>query len=165
MHSLIVIRRTNVNYIEPTSQPTLQPLPANPFPDETGFRETILVVEDEAFVREVVCEILADAGYRVLKARNAAEAAAAFRRCHRAVRLLLTDVVLPDQNGRDLAKALRTIGPGLKTLFMSGYPENAVTRQGQLEEGMFYLSKPFSAQSLMRKVKQVLAENLEEVVI
>ena len=119
---------------------------------------TILLVEDEAFVREVTCEILESAGYRVLKARNAAEALNSFRRYKRIVRLLLADVVLPGQNGRDLANELRTISPSLRTIFISGYPENAVTRHGLQEDGMFYLPKPFSVESLMRKVNEVLED-------
>jgi two-component system, cell cycle sensor histidine kinase and response regulator CckA len=105
-------------------------------------------VEDEAFLREVTCEILESAGYRVLKTRNASEAASSFHEYKSIVRLLLTDVVLPGQNGRDLANELRSVCPKLKILFISGYPENVVTRHGIQEDGMFYLSKPFSLQSL-----------------
>jgi len=119
---------------------------------------TILLVEDEAFLREVTCEILESAGYRVLKTRNAAEATSAFGEYKSIVRLLLTDVVLPGQNGRDLANDLRSVCPKLKILFISGYPENVVTRHGIQEDGMFYLSKPFSLQSLTQKVTQVLGQ-------
>jgi two-component system cell cycle sensor histidine kinase/response regulator CckA len=119
-------------------------------------RGTILLVEDERFLRETTCEILESAGYRVLKTRNAAEAMTAFREYKAIVRLLLTDVVLPGQNGRDLANDLRSVCPDLRVIFISGYPENVVTRQGIQEDGMFYLPKPFSLQSLTRKVRQVL---------
>jgi len=117
---------------------------------------TILLVEDEAFLREVTCEILESAGYRVLKTRDAAEATTAFRRYKAIVKLLLTDVVLPGQNGRDLANDLRSVCPKLRIIFISGYPENVVTCHGIEEEGMFYLPKPFSLQSLTRKVGEVL---------
>ena len=120
---------------------------------------TILLVEDENFLREVTCEILESSGYRVLKARNATEAAKVFHQYKTVVNLLLTDVVLPGKNGRDLANELRLISPGLKTIFISGYPENAVTQHGLSEDGMFYLPKPFSLQSLTRKVRQVLEQN------
>jgi two-component system cell cycle sensor histidine kinase/response regulator CckA len=123
---------------------------------------TILLVEDEAFLREVTCEILESAGYRVLKTRTAAEATSAFGRYKGIVKLLLTDVVLPGQNGRDLANELRAISPHLRTIFISGYPENAVTRHGIQEDGMFYLPKPFSLQSLTRKVRQVLEQKDHE---
>jgi len=119
-------------------------------------RGTILLVEDEDFLLEVTSEILESAGYRVIKARNAEEATKLFRQFHSIVELLLTDVVLPGQNGRDLANQLRRISPQLRIVFISGYPENAVTRSGIREDGMSYLSKPFSSQSLTRKVKQAL---------
>jgi len=122
---------------------------------------TILLVEDEAFLREVTCEILESAGYRVLKSRNAAEAISAFNECKTIVRLLLTDVVLPGQNGRDLANDLRNVCPKLRIIFISGYPENVVTQHGIHEHGMFYLPKPFSFQSLTRKVKYVLEQKEE----
>ena len=83
---------------------------------------TILLVEDESFLREVTCEILESAGYQVLKARTAAEAISAFDEYKTIVRLLLTDVVLPGQNGRDLATDLRSVSPKLKIIFTSGYP-------------------------------------------
>jgi two-component system, cell cycle sensor histidine kinase and response regulator CckA len=123
---------------------------------------TILLVEDETFLREVTCEILESAGYRVLKTRNAKEAISTFSEYKPIVRLLLTDVVLPGQNGRDLANDMRTICPNLRIIFISGYPENVVTRQGIQEEGMYYLPKPFSLRSLTRKVKQVLEQEETE---
>jgi CheY-like chemotaxis protein len=117
---------------------------------------TILLVEDEAFVRKVACEILRSAGYRVLPAPNAAEAIQAFR-CHPdEVQLLLTDVVLPDRNGSDLALELVTVRSSVKTIFISGYPVNAITRKGLQHPGWFYLPKPFSAASLLRKIEEVL---------
>ena len=123
---------------------------------------TILLVEDESFLLEVTSEILESAGYRVLKTRNAAEAIRAFRQFHSIVRLLLTDVVLPGQNGRDLANELRGIRPDLRIIFISGYPENVVTRHGIQEGGMSYLPKPFSLQSLTRKVRQALQQKETE---
>jgi len=121
---------------------------------------TILLVEDETFLLEITCEILESAGYRVLKTRNAVEAVSAFRQFQTIVRLLMTDVVLPGQNGRDLANHLRSISPGLKIIFISGYPENVITKHGIQEDGMFYLPKPFSLKTLTGKVRQVL--NAEE---
>ena len=119
---------------------------------------TILLVEDENFVREVTAEVLLFAGYRVLKARTAVEASAAFRGCRENVQLLLTDVVLPGRNGRALAADLRATHPGLKTIFISGYPENEITKHGLEEPGLFYLPKPFSVESLVKKVRQALEE-------
>jgi two-component system, cell cycle sensor histidine kinase and response regulator CckA len=117
---------------------------------------TILVVEDEAFVREVLGEILRSAGYRVLVARNAAEARIMFHHEREGIQLLLTDVVLPDRNGCDLASEFAPLRRGLKTMFISGYPENAVTRKGSQHSEWLYLPKPFSGTSLIQKVAEAL---------
>jgi DNA-binding NtrC family response regulator len=119
-------------------------------------RETVLLVEDENFVRDVAGEILETAGYRVLKARNAADAMRTFRRYRDEVQLLLTDVVMPGQNGYSLADDLKAMNLGLRTIFISGYPENSVTRNGLKQPGVYYLPKPFSAESLLRQVKRAL---------
>jgi len=129
---------------------------------ETGMIRTggtILLVEDEPFVREVVAEILRSAGYRVLKARQAVEAMRVFRRHRKEVELLITDVVMPGQNGCDLARDLSGICPGLITIFVSGYPETVLTKDGTLESGVFYLPKPFSAADLLQQVRQVMQDN------
>jgi two-component system cell cycle sensor histidine kinase/response regulator CckA len=135
----------------------------HPYDGWFAAQNTILVVEDEAFVREAACDILEREGYRVLRARNAAEAQAAFRRQQGSVQLLLSDVVLPGQNGPALAKALRTVRPALKAIFISGYPGNTVTRYGLAAGQMSYLPKPFSAESLLGKVRQVLESDNEHI--
>jgi CheY-like chemotaxis protein len=119
---------------------------------------TILLVEDDAFVRSVAYEILCSAGYRVLAARNGADAVRTFRGDGKNMQLLLTDVVLPDRDGFDLALELVTAESGLKAIFISGYPENSITRKGLQHPGWFYLPKQFSAVSLLRKVKEALNE-------
>ena len=129
--------------------------------DLSTARDTILVVEDEAFVREAASDILEREVYRVLRACNAAEAQEAFRRQH--VQLLLSDVVLPGQNGPALAKDLRATRPSLKAIFISGYPENTVTRYGLNTDQMSYLPKPFSAESLLGKVRQALQSEEQQV--
>jgi DNA-binding NtrC family response regulator len=115
-------------------------------------------VEDDAFVRNVAYEILRLAGYRVLAARNAADAVCAFRGHPDRVQLLLTDVVLPDRDGCDLALELGKIESGLKAIFISGYPENSVTRQELQHPHWLYLPKPFSALPLLQKVKEARNE-------
>jgi CheY-like chemotaxis protein len=126
-------------------------------------QETILVVEDEAFVREAACDILEGEGYRVLRARNATEALATFQQQRGSVQLLLSDVVLPGQNGPALAKDLRAALPTLKAIFISGYPENSVTRYGLATGQTAYLPKPFSAESLLGKVREVLESEEQQV--
>jgi CheY-like chemotaxis protein len=115
-------------------------------------------VEDNAFVRDVACEVLRSAGYPVLAARNAGDAVRAFRGHTDRVQLLLTDVVLPDRDGCDLALELGTGESGLRAIFISGYPENCITRKGIPHPGWFYLPKPFSAVPLLRKVEEALGE-------
>jgi two-component system cell cycle sensor histidine kinase/response regulator CckA len=151
-------RTNNVNHAQPSSEMIPDSISIVTDTDPPQGQGTVLLVEDESFLLEVTCEILESAGYRVLKTRNAAEAISAFRQFQTIVRLLLTDVVLPGQNGRDLANELRSIRPNLKIIFISGYPENVVTRHGIQEDGMSYLPKPFSLQSLTRKVRQVLEQ-------
>jgi two-component system cell cycle sensor histidine kinase/response regulator CckA len=127
----------------------ISPTPlSNPVP-------TILLVEDETFVREVACQVLRSAGYNVLPAKNAADAVKTFRG-HPEVQLLLTDVVLPDRSGCDLALELVNASAGVKAIFISGYPENSITRQGLPNPGWSYLPKPFSAASLLQKIKEVV---------
>lgn len=86
-----------------------------------GYRRSILLIEDESFVREVTREILISAGYRVLGARNALEATQIYERRHSEIDLVITDVVLPGESGRLLAVRLQGHNPELKVLFMSGY--------------------------------------------
>jgi len=116
---------------------------------------SILLVEDESFVREVTAEILVTAGYNVLTARSAVEAIREFRKHKGEVALLLVDIVLPGKNGRDMAKELMKEEPKLKTVFISGYPESANDQNST--HNTIYLSKPFSLGLLMQKIREVIA--------
>src|SRR5271169_2324688 len=103
--------------------------------------ETILFVEDEAFVRDVTCEVLRSAGYRVLAARNAAEAVGIYEARGGEVELLLSDVVLPGETGPAMARRLRRGHPELKVLLVTGYAEQIGVLERKQEE---FLAKPFS---------------------
>lgn len=118
---------------------------------------TILLVEDEGLVRNVTRQVLEAAGYHVLEARTATEALniSSVEPVH--LRLLVTDVVLPDRNGLDLASELSSRFSSLKIVFISGYPENVVTRSKPQATGMFYLAKPFSGNCLVKVVRRALA--------
>lgn len=115
--------------------------------------ETILFVEDEAFVRNVTCEVLRSAGYQVLTAQNAAEAVRIYDARPGDVELLLTDVVLPGETGRAVAERLQRGNPKLKVLLVTGYVEEMGRREATHEE---CLAKPFSAETLLRRVRGLL---------
>jgi two-component system cell cycle sensor histidine kinase/response regulator CckA len=125
------------------------------FADEEslGGAETILFVEDEAFVRGVTSEVLRTAGYEVLTAQNAADGVRIFEARHADVQLLLTDVVLPGETGRAMAGRLRRRNPELKVLLVTGYGEQMGPREGGREE---CLAKPFSVEVLLRRVRVML---------
>jgi two-component system, cell cycle sensor histidine kinase and response regulator CckA len=118
---------------------------------------TILLVEDEAFVRDVTCEVLQAAGYAVLKASNAEAALRVYDEYGDKVQLLLTDVVMPGRNGRDLARELRARCPGIKTIFISGYGKNVALLGADHEPDVFYLPKPFSVPALIKNIQGALA--------
>jgi CheY-like chemotaxis protein len=115
--------------------------------------ETILLVEDEAFVREVTSEVLRSAGYRVLMAKDAAAAARTYDLQCGEIDLLLADVVLPGESGRALAGRLRRASPNLKVLLVTGYAEHMQAPEAGTGA---CLAKPFSVAALLRKVRQVL---------
>ncbi|MDP9162414.1 MAG: PAS domain S-box protein [Acidobacteriota bacterium] len=122
----------------------------------TGGTETVLLVEDEESVRQLVSETLTGKGYRVLEAENG-EAALRIVSSHEGViDLLITDVVMPGMSGRELSKHICASDPDTKILYLSGYTEDAILHEGVLETGAAFLQKPFSLQALVRKVKYVL---------
>jgi CheY-like chemotaxis protein len=124
-----------------------------------GGRETILVVEDDALVRRYVIAQLTSLGYRTLEASNAAEALA-IDTDGRKFDLLFTDVIMPgSMNGYELAKELEGRRPALRTLFTSGYTENALLQQGRLPPGVLLLPKPYRKAELARMLRQALEVN------
>ncbi len=127
-----------------------------PAPQVVGGSETVLVVEDVAAVRAVTRQMLERQGYCVLEAANGATALSLARQHQSAIHLLVTDVVMPEVSGRELADQLVQLRPDMKVLFMSGYTDDAVVRHGILQEGIAYLQKPFTPDTLARKVRAVL---------
>ncbi len=118
--------------------------------------ETILLVEDETAVRKLVAEVLVAQGYNVLTASNPDEAAQISAGYAKTIHLLLTDLVMPRWNGRQLAEHLAFSRPGMKVLFMSGYTDDAIVQHGILSPGTAFIQKPFTPQTLTRKVRGVL---------
>jgi CheY-like chemotaxis protein len=118
--------------------------------------ETVLVVEDAQSLRELASELLKDNGYAVLEAANGADAIQLVERHQGLIDLLLTDVVMPGMGGRQLAERLMPRLPKMKVLYMSGYTDDAIVHHGILEPGIALIQKPFTAESLTRKVREVL---------
>ncbi len=118
--------------------------------------ETVLVVEDVPAVRAVTREMLKRYGYNVLEAADGPTALQLAAGYAEPIDLLLTDVVMPEMNGRDLADRIQAARPATKVLFMSGYTDDAVVRHGILQDGIAYLQKPFTPGSLATKVREVL---------
>ena len=122
----------------------------------TGGSETVLLVEDEESVRQLVRETLETKGYKVLEADHG-EAALRIASSHQGpIDMLITDVVMPGMSGRELSKQLCASHPQTRVLFLSGYTEDAIVHQGALEPGTAFLQKPFTLQILSRKVREVL---------
>ena len=120
--------------------------------------QLILLVEDESIVREVTREVLERAGYRVLECRNAGEALHQAEKHSGQIDLLLTDVVMPEMNGADLANRLLELQPGLLTVFMSGYAESDVAQKIKRSSAM-HIQKPFTMNVLLSRVAQALRGN------
>jgi len=134
--------------------------PARVEPREEPLRGsgTILIVEDDAPLREVTCEFLKSSGYTVLEAESPDEALRAVERHEGPIDLLLTDMIMPKMNGRELATRLSAARPGMKILYVSGYADGIVRDDAQrvLEPGLAFLQKPYTRYALTRKVREVL---------
>lgn len=121
-----------------------------------GLDETILLVEDEPSILDVTKKMLEWLGYRVVTAVSPSEALSIAKSYEGRIDLLITDVVMPGMAGRELAMELSSIFPDMKCLFMSGYTANAIAHHNILDEGLFFIQKPFSFKQLATKVKEVL---------
>jgi len=121
-----------------------------------GGTETILLAEDEQSVRDLVHRVLTEHGYDVLCAANGRAAVALAEGCERPIHLLLTDVVMPQMSGSEVAEKMRRIHPESRVLFMSGYTEDAIVHHGVLAAGLNFLPKPCPTNLLLRRVREVL---------
>ncbi|MBM3778837.1 MAG: response regulator, partial [Acidimicrobiia bacterium] len=140
----------------PRAEGTVETHPHVRMPAAPGGGEVVLLVEDEEGVRLLATRILESAGYTVLAAAGGEEALRLIEHLDQPVHLILTDVVMPGLSGRDLVRRLSPRYPGVKVLFTSGYTDNAIVHHGVLDEGVNFLSKPYSAPVLTRKVREVL---------
>jgi PAS domain S-box-containing protein len=124
----------------------------------TSWHETILLVEDEPMILEITKVMLERQGYTVLPAASPGEAIRLAREHVGKIHLLMTDVVMPEMNGRDLARNLLSQYPDIKRLFMSGYTANVIAHHGVLDEGIHFIQKPFSMKDLVVKIRNVLVD-------
>jgi PAS domain S-box-containing protein len=130
--------------------------PRPQIPARSSGSETVLVVEDIEMVRNLVHEVLVNYGYTVLEASDGNEALALCARLKEPIHLLVTDMMMPKMSGTELAKAVSSIRPGIRVLYMSGYTEYGSTENSGLPGGSFFIQKPFSIAGLTRKVREVL---------
>ncbi len=132
----------------PARSKSMDPIPSG--------SETILLVEDEQMVRDVGVKILRRLGYQVIEACDGLEAEKLFAEDPKRIDLLLTDVVMPGMNGKELATSLSALVPDLKVIFTSGYTENVIAHHGVIDTGLHFVPKPYSPMTLAQKVRQVL---------
>ena len=133
-----------------------QSLPASPARPASGGHETILLVEDEPSLLRIGRRALEGLGYTVLAASTPGEAIHLAGEYSGHIQLLITDVVMPEMNGRDLNKRLLSLYPNLKSMFISGYTANVIAHHGVLDEGIYFLQKPFTVEALAEKVREAL---------
>jgi CheY-like chemotaxis protein len=118
--------------------------------------ETILLVEDEPMVRELAREVLEEYGYRVLTAANGRDGLQVCEEFADRIELIVTDVIMPQMSGRELAEKARRLRPDAHVLYMSGFTDDAVVRHGVIADDFCFIQKPFSPDALARKVREIL---------
>ncbi|NIN70619.1 MAG: response regulator [Gemmatimonadetes bacterium] len=122
-----------------------------------GWHETALLVEDDTSVRAVVRRTLVSNGYNVVEAGNAGDAVRLAEEYGGVIDFLITDLIMPETSGRDLAQTISALRPGIKVLYMSGYSDNTVLHHGMVSSDMEFIAKPFTQEKLLEKIRQVLA--------
>lgn len=150
---------TTFRMLLPRAEQDLKPTVMRLAEEAPGAEETILLVEDEPAVRSLIRQILVRQGYRVLPTNSGVEALALAEQFGGRIDLLLTDLVLPQMNGRELRERLRASHPGIRALYISGYTEDTVVRHGVWREKTHFLQKPFAPVVLLNKIRDVMAED------
>jgi CheY-like chemotaxis protein len=121
-----------------------------------GGTETILVAEDDAALRKLTSTILSHRGYRVIEAVDGHDAVAKFAENSESISLIILDGIMPKKNGREAYEEIRTINPAIKTIFLSGYAEDVISKKGVLDLGINFLLKPVLPTALLKRVREVL---------
>jgi CheY-like chemotaxis protein len=148
---------TSFRIFLPRAEGEVAPVPMEePRHDTSAHGETLLLAEDEPAVRSLVRQVLEAAGYRVLEAASGEEALRVAERHGGRIELLITDVVMPNMNGRELAQVLRTRRAETRVLYMSGHTEDVVVKKEVIETGSNFLAKPFGPDDLLREVREAL---------
>jgi len=143
-------------YLPRVADPAAQPGAAKYAQGPVGGSETVLLVEDEDSVRELVRETLCSKGYTVMEAPDGVSGMKVAETYQGKIDILVTDVVMPGMSGRDLAQRISASRPDIRVLYLSGYTEDAIIHEGVLDPGTAFLQKPFTLQALARKVRDVL---------
>jgi signal transduction histidine kinase/ActR/RegA family two-component response regulator len=138
------------------------PLPSTSMSAPSGGTETILLVEDEPSLLELAHCTLQQLGYNVLPCASADEALRTFAEYRGRIELLVTDVVMPRMNGRELSARINALRPGISVLFSSGYGENIIAKQGVIDDGLHFIGKPYRPRELAAKVRVLLDQRLSE---
>ncbi len=147
---------TSIRVYLPRIDASQKPLGDRKRPEIAGGVESIMVVEDDEQVRTLAVRILARQGYRVHAYGNGGDALVALSRTAQPVDLLLTDVIMPGMNGRDLAERAQQLRPGLRVLFTSGYTDDVIFQHGVLEQCIDFIPKPYSVETLTRRIREIL---------
>jgi CheY-like chemotaxis protein len=143
-------------YLPAIEQALADEPPASQLAEAPGGHETILLCEDDEPVRELIDQALRTAGYHLITANRAEQALAAAAAHVGPIELLITDVIMPNMNGRALSERISTARPGLRTVFISGYTSDVIAHHGVLDKGVEFLEKPFTRRELLTKVRAVL---------
>jgi CheY-like chemotaxis protein len=132
-------------------------------PDESApGRLTVLVVDDEEMVRRLVARILGTLGYHVLEARSGQEAVRLLRRGAHRINGVVTDVAMPGIGGRELGETIARCWPQIRVLYMSGFAATRMVKQGELDPNQPFIQKPFTSEQLGRRVRELLAYQIEQ---
>jgi len=128
-------------------------------PVERG-TETVLLAEDEDAIREFIKKLLGEYGYKVITAASGQEAVNEFKAHKDKIQLVLLDVIMPNKNGKEAYEEIKKIRPDIKVLFMSGYPADIIHKHDIIEKGFAYIEKPASPTKLLRKIREVLGNEV-----